>query len=77
MSPTLIGFADPNGRLLDTVPPADRDAHGLARRNREHGIAVDARTVVGAWHGDPLDLDLTITGLLCLDRRLGKGAADP
>jgi hypothetical protein len=59
----------PNGNVLRAPPPAQNaDPQHIADANRSYGITIDPTTCIPQWHGDKLDLDHIITGLLCIDR---------
>jgi hypothetical protein len=58
----------PNGNVLRAPPPPpNTSAEHIGDVNRAHGITIDPTTCIPRCHGDKLDLDHIVTGLLCLD----------
>ena len=58
----------PNGNVLRAPPPTPvTGPHHIADTNRAHGITIDPDACIPRCHGDKLDLDHIITGLLCID----------
>jgi hypothetical protein len=58
----------PNGNVLRAPSPAHiADPQPITDANRARGITIDPTTCIPQCHGDKLDLDHIITGLLCID----------
>jgi hypothetical protein len=59
----------PNGNVL-RAPPRTHTAnpHRVEHDNAARNIAIDPNTCIPRCHGDKLDLDHIVTGLLCIDR---------
>lgn len=58
----------PNGNVL-RAPPCTHiaDPNGIEHANTARNITIDPTTCIPRCHGDKLDLDHIITGLLCID----------
>jgi len=58
----------PNGNILRAPPPTQpADPHGIDHDNTAYGIRITPTTCIPRCHGDKLDLDHIVTGLLCID----------
>jgi hypothetical protein len=55
----------PNGNVLGRPRAIEvHDRHGLERRNRERGAAIDPTTCIPRWYGDQFDLGEIVSGLM-------------
>lgn len=63
-----IRFLQPDGRSFDSVAPNHThpisDWRELPKQHEDRGIAIDARTAITRWDGEPMDFGMGVDGLL-------------
>jgi hypothetical protein len=65
-----LAFHRPDGRVVANAPRLrSGDRHGLRTGNRRAGLTLGPKTCEPRWYGDPLDMNLTVDGLIERDRR--------